>query len=98
MRQTSADGVDIPRQNSVIVFVWGAHECPSRMGEVDDGTAVGVICRCGIERERGARNVRYVLVVVRVDGSWRWRTAIGRLSMINVVMWESSMTEKTLGC
>jgi hypothetical protein len=35
MGQTSADGVDIPRQNSVVVLVWEAHECPSRMGEVE---------------------------------------------------------------
>ena len=70
MGQTSADGVDIPRQNSVVVLVWGAHECSSRIGKVDNGTAIEVICRCGVERERGARNVRYVLVVVRVDGSW----------------------------
>ena len=64
MGQSSADGVDIPRQNSVVVLVRRAHESPSRMGEMDD---VGVVGRCGVKRERGARNMRDELVVIRVD-------------------------------
>ena len=67
MGQASADGVDSPHQNGVVVLVRGAHESPSHMGEVNDRIAVGVIGRCGVKRERGARNVRDGLVVVRVD-------------------------------
>ena len=46
MGQSSADGVDIPRQNSVVVLVRRAYESPSRMGELDD---VGVVGHCGVE-------------------------------------------------